>query len=274
MANLKTIDKQILEKLFQMGGGYVLNFSDRTMEEFFRDDLGINIYDEKYNYGSNSKANKMRGFWLKEDDKTAGRVILKLIEYIETQILLGFLQREDFPIDTVSAGRKVAEKLLGGKVPNDWLEKKREEVEIRNNLVDFWKNKNITEASIEDGVISITLQNDVFSHVKGLLKDGHYYNAVEEAYKIVRSKLKSITGKEKATDAFCVTNYEKIFGHQPMDDAEKDFFEGVKFLHMAIQFLRNEKAHRPATELDKNLAIHYISLASLAYDLINRNTNG
>jgi len=54
------------------------------------------------------------------------------------------------------------------------------------------------------------------------------------------------------------------------NEAEKDFYEGVKFLHMSIQFLRNEKAHTPAKDLDKNLAIHYISLASLAYDLITR----
>ena len=40
---------------------------------------------------------------------------------------------------------------------------------------------------------------------------------------------------------------------------------------MAIQNLRNEKAHTPAKEIDKNLAIHYIALASLAYDLIARN---
>ncbi|MFH0947371.1 MAG: TIGR02391 family protein, partial [Elusimicrobiota bacterium] len=55
-----------------------------------------------------------------------------------------------------------------------------------------------------------------------------------------------------------------------LQEGEKDFFEGVKFLHMSIQFLRNEKAHTPAQDLDKNLAIHYISLASLAYDLITR----
>jgi hypothetical protein len=40
---------------------------------------------------------------------------------------------------------------------------------------------------------------------------------------------------------------------------------------MAIQKLRNEKAHTPANKIDKNLAIHYIVLASLAYDLISRN---
>ena len=64
-------------------------------------------------------------------------------------------------------------------------------------------------------------------------------------------------------------NIEKIFGHLPKDRAEEDFYESVKFLHMAIQNLRNEKAHTPAQQIDKNLAIHYIVLASLAYDLIN-----
>lgn len=42
MANVTTI-----EKLFQMGSGYVLNFSDRTMGEFFRDDVRLNIYGKK-----------------------------------------------------------------------------------------------------------------------------------------------------------------------------------------------------------------------------------
>ncbi len=144
------------------------------------------------------------------------------------------------------------------------------------NYLEFGESsdqKETSKATIENGVINITLQDEVFSHVKGLLEDEHYYNAVEESYKIVRDKLKSISGQEKATDAFNADNYERIFGHMPKDDAEKDFFAGVKFLHMAIQFLRNEKSHRPAGELDKNLAIHYITLASLAYDLISRSTN-
>lgn len=34
--------------------------------------------------------------------------------------------------------------------------------------------------------------------------------------------------------------------------------------------MRNEKAHTLATFVEPNLAIHYISLASLAYDLISR----
>lgn len=249
MADLTTIEKQILEKLLQMGGGYVLNFSDRTMGEFFRDDVGLDIYTQKYNYASGSKANRIRGLWLKADNKTVAKSILKLIEYIESQILIGELKRNDFPEDRTNAVKGIAEKLLGKKVASKNSESK---------------------ATFKNGNINISLQKDIFDHVQKLLNGGHYFNAVEEAYKIVRKKLKDITGKERATDAFANTNYEKIFGRQPIDDVEKDFFEGVKFLHMSIQFLRNEKAHTPAKDLDKNLAIHYISLASLAYDLITK----
>ncbi len=232
-----------------MNGGYVLNFSDRTMGEFFRDDVGIDIYNKKYMYGSGSKANRIRGLWLKEDDKIVGKTILKLIDYIENQILIDNLVRDNFPNERMNAVKKIAGKLLGQKLT---------------------EKKNKLEATFKDGNINIILQKDIFDHVKKLLNDGYYFNAVEESYKIVRKKLKDITGKEKATDAFCENNYEKIFGHLPANDVEKDFFEGVKFLHMSIQFLRNEKAHTPAGELNKYLAIHYISLASLAYDLINR----
>jgi len=248
MANLTTLEKQILEKIFQMNGGYVLNFSDRTMGEFFRDDVGVDIYNQKYIYASGSKANRIRGLWLKADEKIVGKSVLKLIEYIENQILLDNLKREDFPTDRMTAAKNIGEKLLGEKV----------------------KVENKSQATFKNGNINITLQKEVFDHVQKLLNTGNYFNAVEESYKIVRQKLNEITGKEKAHEAFAESNQEKIFGCKPKNDAEKNFFEGVKFLHMSIQFLRNEKAHTPAQDLDKNLAIHYISLASLAYDLITR----
>ena len=134
------------------------------------------------------------------------------------------------------------------------------------NYIEFGTEKE----SFNKESINIVIREEIFNHIQGLLSDGHYFNAVEEAYKIVREKLKEITGTERATDAFSKSNYQRIFGHEPVDDAEKDFFEGIKFLNMAIQFLRNEKSHTPAKEIDKNLALHYIVLASLAYQLINR----
>ena len=255
MADLRTIDKLILERLFQMGGGYVLDFGDRTIGEFFTDEMGIDFFDEKYNYASGSKANRMRGFWKVADNELVGRSILKLVEYIENKILLGDFKEKGYPNTQIIAVKKIAKRLLGDKA-----------IEIDRN-----KKEIKVEASIVNGNISIILNKKVFAHVQGLLSDEHYFNAVEEAYKIVREKLKNITGKEKAHEAFKENNYHLIFGHTTKNAVERDFFEGVKFLHMAIQKLRNEKAHTPAREIDKNLAIHYIVLASLAYDLIDRN---
>jgi uncharacterized protein (TIGR02391 family) len=117
---------------------------------------------------------------------------------------------------------------------------------------------------------------DIYGHIGQYLTTGDYFHAVEESYKLVREKLRAITGKEKASDAFNnsaqnTSHYKALFGKAtPASDAEADFFRGIGYLHLGVQHLRNEKAHTPAAPIDPNLAIHYISLASLAYDLITR----
>lgn len=63
MSNLTYIEKQKLERELGMQSGYVLNFSNRTFEEFFREVVGIQISDSRYDRGSGSKANRTRAFW-------------------------------------------------------------------------------------------------------------------------------------------------------------------------------------------------------------------
>jgi hypothetical protein len=63
-----------------MGGGYVLNFSNRTFAEFFLDSFGIDIYDEKYCRGSGSKANRMRAFWENESNYLVGKALGLIVE--------------------------------------------------------------------------------------------------------------------------------------------------------------------------------------------------
>ena len=46
MASLKSRDKAILEKIFQMEQGYVLDFSDRTMEAFFAEEFEIDVSED------------------------------------------------------------------------------------------------------------------------------------------------------------------------------------------------------------------------------------
>ena len=114
MSSLTTTDKQVLEKLLGMQSGWVLNFVDRSFTEFFKDDLGINIRDLKFDYGSNSKANRMRAFWTKSDDRLTSKCIVKLLAYIDTQILVGNLKKEDFPDDLRDRARAIANRLRGG----------------------------------------------------------------------------------------------------------------------------------------------------------------
>lgn len=133
-----------------------------------------------------------------------------------------------------------------------------------------------TDVSITSDVISIKIRSEIYDHIKSFLDSSHYFTAVEEAYKVVRDKLKEITGEEAAAAVFgenALNNkhWEKIFGSVPEKDTpEGNFMRGTGYIHLGVQYLRNEKTHTTATTLDKNLALHYISLASLAYDLITR----
>lgn len=65
-----------------MGGGYVLEFSNRTFAEFVEESVRRDIYDARYDYGnSGSKANRLRGFWGVESNHLVGKLVGDLIEF-------------------------------------------------------------------------------------------------------------------------------------------------------------------------------------------------
>lgn len=80
MSDLSGSERRKLEKLLGMGGGYVLNFSDRTFGDFF-DEYRVEIDAERYKARGTSKANRMRTFWDVDGNHVVGRVIGGLIEY-------------------------------------------------------------------------------------------------------------------------------------------------------------------------------------------------
>lgn len=81
MSDLTFIEKTKLERQFQMGDGYVLDFSNRTFAEFVADSTGRDIYDAKYDYASGSKANRLRAFWTQEPNHLVGKLTTDLLEY-------------------------------------------------------------------------------------------------------------------------------------------------------------------------------------------------
>jgi hypothetical protein len=80
MADLSRLEKHKLEKLLDMGGGYVLGHSNRTLSELVLDTVGIDIYDEKYARGSGSKAHRLRAFWEVESNAVVGAVLHALLD--------------------------------------------------------------------------------------------------------------------------------------------------------------------------------------------------
>lgn len=79
MANLSALEKRQLEDLFGMASGYVMNFTNNSFEQLFRTTASIEIYGQKYNLGSGSKANRMRDFWDAEPDAVVGKVLKEML---------------------------------------------------------------------------------------------------------------------------------------------------------------------------------------------------
>jgi hypothetical protein len=83
MPKIRVIDMQLIDNLFQMEGGYVLNFSDKTMASFFANELDIDIGAPEYLDNGTSKAKRLRCFLTKVDEATAVRALTVLWEYRE-----------------------------------------------------------------------------------------------------------------------------------------------------------------------------------------------
>ena len=74
-----------------------------------------------------------------------------------------------------------------------------------------------------------------------LFESGHYAEVVEKSFKIVRDRLRALTGYETGSEAFGKGKL-RINGAAAAHVAD-DFNESVKFLTMAVDRFRNEKSH-------------------------------
>jgi hypothetical protein len=84
MSDLTMTEKRRFERLLRMNTGYVLDFSNRTFQEFVADSTGRNIFDERYQYASGSKANCLRGFWTDENNRLVGKLLGDLLDHGRT----------------------------------------------------------------------------------------------------------------------------------------------------------------------------------------------
>jgi hypothetical protein len=83
MSSLKPIEKRGFEDLFGMSSGYVLDFTNQTFAQLFRDAAQVDIYNDKYAVHGESKARRLRAFWEIEPDTTVGSLLGELLEVWE-----------------------------------------------------------------------------------------------------------------------------------------------------------------------------------------------
>src|SRR5882672_2955769 len=109
MSSLKMLERECLEELFGMGGGYVMDFSNRTFSEFFRESARVDIYADKYAKNGDSKARRLRAFVELESDPVIGKTITDLLEYWR------YKTQQPTAKETALADRahQVVQKLLG-----------------------------------------------------------------------------------------------------------------------------------------------------------------
>lgn len=111
MSSLTDIEKRYIEKLLDMGGGYVLDYSDASYGEFFKRH-GINIHGPKYQTYGTSKAKKMRAFWEQDPDLVVGKVLSEMMDSYEAD---GELNGRDIDRPILEKARGIANRLLGKK---------------------------------------------------------------------------------------------------------------------------------------------------------------
>jgi hypothetical protein len=115
-SRLKTSDFSIIEKFSDAGRGtgYVLDFSDPTFSQFFRDEIGVNIDDERFAAEGRSKWKRLRSFLRVSDASMILNTLVALWEY--RSAVPGLAKRNPLDPETENSYRGIVER-FGGSLP-------------------------------------------------------------------------------------------------------------------------------------------------------------
>ncbi len=109
MSSLTDIEKRYLERTLNMGGGYVLDYTDATFGEFFARHH-VNIHSQKYRTYGTSKAKKLRSFWEQETNALVGQALSEMLDSYEADCDLNGGEVEE---SVLGKARSIVARLLG-----------------------------------------------------------------------------------------------------------------------------------------------------------------
>ena len=113
-ARIRSVDMPILDRVFGMEGGFVLDFSNRTFAAFFHEELGVDIYDSRWEVEGGSKAKRLRYYLRRAARETVLKTLNALWEYREASSVTNEYPELDDAVRNAYFG--IIER-LGGKAP-------------------------------------------------------------------------------------------------------------------------------------------------------------
>ncbi len=108
-AEVTSLDMRVIEDVLGMGGGYVLDFTDRTFREFFAEHK-IDIDAERFQNDGTSKAKRLRCFLKQARPPLSGQVLASLLQH------RGVAAGADKVSEEILARSREIARRLGGEV--------------------------------------------------------------------------------------------------------------------------------------------------------------
>jgi hypothetical protein len=126
MAQLSFQEKETFERLFAMGGGYVLDFTNSSFARFVGDAVNIDIYSGKGYQDECSKANKLRQIWNTEPDAVVGTLLDALLTYFDDLTCSKGEKWSNYEERKFGEMRLVCQRLIGSATTVDLPQKQDE----------------------------------------------------------------------------------------------------------------------------------------------------
>jgi len=264
MANLSFREKATFEELFEMDGGYVINFSNSSFARFVGNAVNIDVYDGIGYKDYCSKANKLRQLWSNEPDNVVGTLLDAMLTYYE-DYQLRYDKLTDYQKKKIGEMRIVCQRLIGNAVKLD-LPKKQEETlqtlleDINNSLarnkptlvldrLHTFSTKLLRQICVDNGITVTNNKGDYLPlhSLAGMLKKHYEQNPLFQSSFTMLAIQNSIS----LFDAYNSIRNNKSYAHdnEVLDTMEAAF--AIKIMANLITFIDSAEGYRKKTEAAK-----------------------
>jgi hypothetical protein len=267
MSTLTTIEKKLLENLFQMKSGYVLDFSDKSMERFFKESWDISVYDKKYDldFPSKSKANRLRGIWNIENDTVTSTIVSALIDIAEINILNSGREISTVEKDIITKARgTVVRLLLGGINPNE-IPKEVQEIKNKSEIIKKLNELDVKTLEINKRIYLLTV---LFSYYEAVVttyvgEEMFYFtygiDDLNTHFKILRKKILEIIDSQETFNELKEIDFYSYF-ILPVQSlySMPDYVDGIWKNHMFPKLIDFREAIINKNLFENNLEPHQV----------------